>query len=177
MSNRMWGGRFASGPAEIMEEINASIGFDKRLAPQDPPHIRLLMSSPRLASSRKARLALVAGGLAALLGLGAMEEINASIGFDKRLAPQDIRGSLAHVAMLGKAGILSTLMWMSSSSRRNSKVPASISDWTDLSPASIFATGCGAGASRAAPPRSWRRSTPPSASTSASPPRTSRWRR
>ncbi|KQP95444.1 argininosuccinate lyase [Methylobacterium sp. Leaf117] len=52
MSNRMWGGRFASGPAEIMEEINASIGFDKRLA------------------------------------------------------PQDIRGSLAHVAMLGQAGIL-----------------------------------------------------------------------
>ena len=52
MSNRMWGGRFASGPAEIMEEINASIGFDKRLA------------------------------------------------------PQDIRGSLAHVAMLGRQGIL-----------------------------------------------------------------------
>ncbi|TVR08904.1 MAG: argininosuccinate lyase [Salinarimonadaceae bacterium] len=35
MSNRMWGGRFASGPAEIMEEINASIDFDKRLARQD----------------------------------------------------------------------------------------------------------------------------------------------
>jgi argininosuccinate lyase len=31
----MWGGRFAASPAEIMEEINASIGFDKRLAPQD----------------------------------------------------------------------------------------------------------------------------------------------
>jgi argininosuccinate lyase len=52
MSNRMWGGRFASGPAKIMEEINASIGFDRRLA------------------------------------------------------PQDIRGSLAHVAMLGAQGIL-----------------------------------------------------------------------
>ena len=52
MSNRMWGGRFASGPAEIMEEINASIGFDRRLA------------------------------------------------------SQDIRGSLAHVAMLGAQGIL-----------------------------------------------------------------------
>jgi argininosuccinate lyase len=52
MSNRMWGGRFASGPAEIMEEINASIDFDKRLA------------------------------------------------------PQDVRGSLAHVGMLGQAGIL-----------------------------------------------------------------------
>ena len=31
----IWGGRFASGPAAIMEEINASIGFDQRLAPQD----------------------------------------------------------------------------------------------------------------------------------------------
>lgn len=35
MSNRMWGGRFASGPDAIMEEINASIGFDKRLFRQD----------------------------------------------------------------------------------------------------------------------------------------------
>jgi argininosuccinate lyase len=52
MSNRMWGGRYESGPAEIMEEINASIDFDKKLA------------------------------------------------------PQDIRGSLAHAAMLGKTGIL-----------------------------------------------------------------------
>ncbi|HEX5868233.1 MAG TPA: argininosuccinate lyase, partial [Beijerinckiaceae bacterium] len=52
MSNRMWGGRFASAPSDIMEEINASVDFDKRLA------------------------------------------------------PQDIRGSLAHVAMLGTAGIL-----------------------------------------------------------------------
>ncbi len=32
---------------------------------------------------------------------------NASIGFDKRLFEQDIEGSLAHVAMLGKQGILS----------------------------------------------------------------------
>jgi argininosuccinate lyase len=52
MSNQMWGGRFASGPDAIMEEINASIGFDKLLA------------------------------------------------------PQDIAGSLAHVAMLAKAGII-----------------------------------------------------------------------
>jgi argininosuccinate lyase len=52
MSNRMWGGRYESGPAEIMEEINASIDFDKKLA------------------------------------------------------AQDIRGSLAHAAMLGKTGIL-----------------------------------------------------------------------
>lgn len=36
-----------------------------------------------------------------------MEEINASIGFDQKLAPQDIAGSLAHVAMLAKTGIVS----------------------------------------------------------------------
>ncbi len=34
-ANKMWGGRFSMSPAEIMEEINASIGFDKVLAPQD----------------------------------------------------------------------------------------------------------------------------------------------
>jgi argininosuccinate lyase len=34
-SNKMWGGRFDMSPAEIMEEINASIGFDKALAPHD----------------------------------------------------------------------------------------------------------------------------------------------
>ncbi len=35
MTNKMWGGRFASGPDAIMEEINASIGFDQRLFAQD----------------------------------------------------------------------------------------------------------------------------------------------
>ena len=35
MSNKMWGGRFASGPDAIMEEINASIDFDKTLWRQD----------------------------------------------------------------------------------------------------------------------------------------------
>jgi len=51
-ANKMWGGRFAASPAEIMEEINASVSFDKALA------------------------------------------------------PQDIRGSKAHAAMLGEAGII-----------------------------------------------------------------------
>jgi argininosuccinate lyase len=35
-----------------------------------------------------------------------VELFNASVGFDQRLAEQDIRGSLAHVAMLGQVGIL-----------------------------------------------------------------------
>ncbi|MEL6577422.1 MAG: argininosuccinate lyase, partial [Pseudomonadota bacterium] len=31
----MWGGRFAAGPAAVMEAINASIDFDRRLAAED----------------------------------------------------------------------------------------------------------------------------------------------
>jgi len=34
-SNAMWGGRFSTGPDAIMEAINASIAYDRRLAPQD----------------------------------------------------------------------------------------------------------------------------------------------
>ena len=33
--NQMWGGRFAEGPAAIMEEINASIDIDRRLWRED----------------------------------------------------------------------------------------------------------------------------------------------
>lgn len=51
-ANQQWGGRFAGGPSAVMQEINASIGFDRKLW------------------------------------------------------RQDIRGSLAHAAMLAKVGIL-----------------------------------------------------------------------
>jgi argininosuccinate lyase len=36
-----------------------------------------------------------------------MQEINASIGFDRKLWRQDIRGSLAHATMLAKVGVIS----------------------------------------------------------------------
>ncbi|PHZ84374.1 argininosuccinate lyase [Paremcibacter congregatus] len=46
-ANSMWGGRFAAGPAEIMEQINASIDFDKILYAQDiqgsKAHCQMLM--------------------------------------------------------------------------------------------------------------------------------------
>ena len=46
MANRMWGGRFSSGPDELMEEINASIDFDQRFYRQDitasQAHCRML---------------------------------------------------------------------------------------------------------------------------------------
>lgn len=34
-ANAQWGGRFAAGPSAIMQEINASIGFDQKLWRQD----------------------------------------------------------------------------------------------------------------------------------------------
>ena len=46
-NNTMWGGRYAAGPAEIMERINASIDFDRRLYAQDiagsKAHCRMLV--------------------------------------------------------------------------------------------------------------------------------------
>jgi argininosuccinate lyase len=46
MANKMWGGRFDAKPAEIMEEINASIAFDKRFYAEDirasQAHARML---------------------------------------------------------------------------------------------------------------------------------------
>jgi len=50
----MWGGRFAAGPDEIMEAINASIDFDRRLAPQDieasKAHARMLAATGIIAA-------------------------------------------------------------------------------------------------------------------------------
>ena len=31
----MWGGRFAATPSDIMEEINASLDIDRRMAAED----------------------------------------------------------------------------------------------------------------------------------------------
>ncbi|HEY2885947.1 MAG TPA: argininosuccinate lyase [Rhizomicrobium sp.] len=48
VTNKMWGGRFESSPAAIMEVITPSIDFDKRLAAQDiagsRAHARMLAS-------------------------------------------------------------------------------------------------------------------------------------
>jgi len=45
-ASTIWGGRFDAGPDAIMEEINASIEFDKRLANEDiagsTAHVRML---------------------------------------------------------------------------------------------------------------------------------------
>lgn len=49
VANEMWGGRFDRSPAGIMEEINVSVDFDKRLAAEDiagsRAHIRMLAAT------------------------------------------------------------------------------------------------------------------------------------
>jgi argininosuccinate lyase len=61
MTNTMWGGRFAASPAEIMEEINASIGFDKRLWRHDiqasKAHVAMLGATGILAPKEAEEIA------------------------------------------------------------------------------------------------------------------------
>lgn len=67
-SNQMWGGRFASGPDAIMEEINASIGFDQKLYGQDIrgsiAHANMLVKSGIIASEDHTK---IVDGLKAVL--------------------------------------------------------------------------------------------------------------
>ncbi len=84
-ANTMWGGRFAGGVDAIMEAINASIGFDKRLAAQD------------IAGSRAHAAMLAAQGIVSVedaqaidAGLARIEGEIAAGGFPFRTALEDI---------------------------------------------------------------------------------------
>jgi argininosuccinate lyase len=61
MSNRMWGGRFAEGPDAIMEEINASIDYDRKLYSQDiegsKAHVRMLAAREIVATDDAEKIA------------------------------------------------------------------------------------------------------------------------
>jgi len=56
----MWGGRFKGGSADIMSEINVSIGFDKRLAVQDilgsKAHVTMLAAQGIVSNSDAAEI-------------------------------------------------------------------------------------------------------------------------
>ncbi|MBW0002738.1 MAG: argininosuccinate lyase [Hyphomicrobiales bacterium] len=69
MANRMWGGRFGGGPGAIMEEINASIDFDKALWRQDiagsKAHAAML-AKQGIITAKDART--IAGGLDKVAG-------------------------------------------------------------------------------------------------------------
>ncbi|WP_334165307.1 argininosuccinate lyase, partial [Phenylobacterium sp.] len=64
----MWGGRFSDKPAELMQAINVSIGFDRRLAAQDlagsRAHAAMLRTAGVISSADEAA---IQGGLATIL--------------------------------------------------------------------------------------------------------------
>src|SRR5437867_1283738 len=61
MSNKMWGGRFASEPDAVMAEINASIDFDRSLYAQDiaasKAHAAMLAKQGIISSEDGAKIA------------------------------------------------------------------------------------------------------------------------
>jgi argininosuccinate lyase len=66
-ANAQWGGRFAEGPARIMSDINASIGFDQRMWRQDirgsRAHAAMLARAGVISSADERA---IAGGLDAI---------------------------------------------------------------------------------------------------------------
>ena len=76
-ANPQWGGRFASGPAAIMSEINASIGFDKVLWRQDIrgslAHAAMLQKVGLLTETELAEIRQGLGGIAQEIGEGRFE--------------------------------------------------------------------------------------------------------
>ncbi len=73
MSNKMWGGRFGAAPDAIMQEINASIDFDRKLARQDiaasKAHVAMLRAqgivTPQAAGDISTGLSTISGEIAA----------------------------------------------------------------------------------------------------------------
>jgi argininosuccinate lyase len=68
MTNRMWGGRFHESPGAVMEEINASIDFDRKLYRQDitasKAHARMLAQAGIVSAEIAER---ICGGLDTIL--------------------------------------------------------------------------------------------------------------
>jgi argininosuccinate lyase len=81
----MWGGRFSAKPAELMQAINVSIGFDKRLAPQD-----LQGSRAHCAMLTKVGVISSEDGAKILQGLDIIEQEMASGAFPFRDEYEDI---------------------------------------------------------------------------------------
>jgi argininosuccinate lyase len=98
---KLWGGRFTGGPAAALEALNASIGFDWRLAPYDlkasKAHARVLCRAGLLTDGELAQM------LAALDALG--DDV-ASGAFTGTVADEDVHTALERglVERLGDLG-------------------------------------------------------------------------
>ncbi len=88
---RIWGGRFGSGPAELMTRINASIGFDKRLWRED-----IAASKAHAAMLRDQRIIAEADAAAILEGLERIAAEYERDGVPERLELEDIHMTVEH---------------------------------------------------------------------------------
>jgi argininosuccinate lyase len=70
-ANMQWGGRFAAGPSVIMQEINASIGFDRKMWRQD-------IAGSRAHAAMLARQGIITGDDAQAIAAG-LDQITAEI--------------------------------------------------------------------------------------------------
>jgi len=84
-ANKMWGGRFAAGPDRLMEKINASIGFDKRLYAQD-----IAASKAHCTMLMRQKIISEADGRAILKGLDAVQGEIESGAFEFKTELEDI---------------------------------------------------------------------------------------
>lgn len=86
---RLWGGRFADGPAEALEKLSASVHFDWRLAPYDiagsRAHARVLHAADLLTADELERM---------LAGLDRLEADVASGDFTGTIADEDVHTAL-----------------------------------------------------------------------------------
>ena len=84
-ASSIWGGRFAAGPSAIMEDINASIGFDRRLYAQD-----IAGSKAHAAMLAAQGIITPADGQAIARGLDQVLAEMAAGGFDFKRSLEDI---------------------------------------------------------------------------------------
>jgi len=90
-SQEMWGGRFSGKPAELMQEINASISFDRRLWRED-----VAASRAHAAMLRDAGIIPAADSQAILNGLDAIAEEYRQKGVPEDEALEDIHMTIEH---------------------------------------------------------------------------------
>ena len=100
-ANLQWGGRFAAGPSAVMQEINASIGFDRKLWRQD-------IAGSRAHAAMLAKVGLIAAEDERLIGDG-LTEIAAEIAagrFPFEVALEDIHMNIEArlTERIGEAG-------------------------------------------------------------------------
>ncbi|MPY80546.1 MAG: argininosuccinate lyase [Actinophytocola sp.] len=95
---QLWGGRFASGPAEAMAKLSASTHFDWRLAPYDiagsRAHARVLHKAGLLSADELSRM---------LAALDTLEADVASGAFTPTIADEDVHTALER-GLLERAG-------------------------------------------------------------------------